>query len=52
VVIISGRPEQARALVDGVRAWSGAPDRVLYYHAPDAIFYDRTPWTVRRCKPG
>ena len=44
VVVVSGRPEQARAVADSVRAWSSGPEQVLYYHAPDALFYDRTPW--------
>lgn len=44
VVLVSGRPEQARHLADQVRIWSGEADRVLYFHAPDTVFYDRTPW--------
>jgi transcription-repair coupling factor (superfamily II helicase) len=44
VVLVSGRPEQARHVADQVRAWSAEPDKVLYFHAPDTVFYDRTPW--------
>jgi len=44
VVIVSGRPEDARHLADQVRVWSTDADQVLYFQAPDAIFYDRMPW--------
>ena len=44
VIIVSGRPEQARAISDNVRAWSPDSEQVLYYHAPDNLFYDRAPW--------
>ena len=44
VLVISGKPENARHLADQVRAWSGDAQRVLYFHAPDAIFYDPLPW--------
>ncbi len=44
IVVLSGSPENARQLVDQIRAWSLDAERVHYYHAPDAIFYDRAPW--------
>ena len=44
VLIISGKPENARYLADQARAWSAGPQNVLYFHAPDAIFYDAMAW--------
>ncbi|MBC7316267.1 MAG: hypothetical protein H5T70_07600, partial [Chloroflexi bacterium] len=44
IVVITGRPEQAHHLADEVRIWSDAPGRVLHFPAPDALFYDRSPW--------
>jgi transcription-repair coupling factor (superfamily II helicase) len=44
VLIISGNPENARHLADQARAWSPDAQKVLYFHAPDAVFYDRLPW--------
>jgi len=44
VVVVCGRPENARHLSDQVRAWSQDPAQVLHFQAPDAVFYDRTPW--------
>ena len=44
IVVITGRPEQAYHLADEVRTWSDAPGRVLHFPAPDALFYDRSPW--------
>ena len=44
VVVVAGRPEDARHLADQTRAWSSNPRSILYFQAPDAIFYDPQPW--------
>ena len=44
LVIISGKPQEARHIHNQVRIWSATPERVHYFDAPDTIFYDRTPW--------
>ena len=44
IIVVSGRPENARLMADQIAAWSSTPERVLYFHAPDTVFYDRTPW--------
>jgi len=44
VVVVCARPEDARYLSDQVQAWSQDPENVLNFPAPDAVFYDRTPW--------
>jgi len=44
IVVVAGRPEQARHVAEQTRAWSALPERVMHFAAPDALFYDRTPW--------
>lgn len=44
IVVVAPSPEQARQAVEQVRIWSPRPDAVRYFPAPDALFYDRTPW--------
>ena len=43
--------ERARLACDELGVWSGTPERVHLLPAPEALFYDRTPWepeTVRQ----
>lgn len=44
ILLVTPSPEQARQAYEQVRIWSARPDRVRYFPAPDALFYDRTPW--------
>ena len=44
MVVLSSSPENTRQLAEQIRAWSPHAERVLYFHAPDTIFYDRVPW--------
>jgi transcription-repair coupling factor (superfamily II helicase) len=44
ILVVAGRPEQARYLAEQHAAWSLEPEGVRLFQAPDAIFYDRTPW--------
>jgi transcription-repair coupling factor (superfamily II helicase) len=44
IVVVSGRPEQARHVAEQVRAWSATPEQVTHFAAPDTLFYDRAPW--------
>ncbi len=44
ILWVSGSPENARHHADQMRVWSEAPDQVHYYQAPDAVFYDPSPW--------
>ena len=44
MLVLCSTPESARQLADQVRVWAAQPDDVLYFHAPDATFYDRTSW--------
>lgn len=44
LVVVVDKPENARHLLEQVRAWSPFPSDVRYLHAPDPIFYDRVPW--------
>jgi transcription-repair coupling factor (superfamily II helicase) len=44
VLVVTGSPGSARTLAEQVQSYASAPERVRYFHAPDTIFYDRTPW--------
>ena len=44
IVVIAAKPPDARYLYHQIRHWSRTPDQVHYYHAPDTLFYDPTPW--------
>jgi transcription-repair coupling factor (superfamily II helicase) len=51
VVWLAAGPERARLIHDELGAWMGAAERVHYFPAPEALFYDRAPWepeTVRQ----
>ncbi len=44
IVVLTGRPEQARHLNEQLQIWSNRPEAVHYYSTPDTIYYDRTAW--------
>jgi transcription-repair coupling factor (superfamily II helicase) len=44
LVLVTGRVETAGALVDALRAYTGAPSRVLRFPEPPVLFYERAPW--------
>lgn len=44
LLVLSGRPEQARHLLEQVRLFADSADALHYFHAPDTLFYDRPPW--------
>jgi transcription-repair coupling factor (superfamily II helicase) len=48
VLVVTGKPEDARHLADEAGIWSGRPDDgasgVRVFQAPDTIFYDRSAW--------
>ena len=44
ILVIASRPERSRRLYDEIRIWSQAPERIQYFPAPEALFYDRVPW--------
>jgi len=44
ILWVAGSPDAARQNADQVRAWSLHPDGVVYFHAPDVVFYDPSPW--------
>jgi transcription-repair coupling factor (superfamily II helicase) len=55
ILVLTTQPERARTLQEQVRLWSAVhphpPNAAWYFPAPDALFYDRTPWdgeTIRR----
>jgi transcription-repair coupling factor (superfamily II helicase) len=54
ILVLSAQPEKARSLHEQVGLWSaggGEPAPLWYFPAPDALFYDWTPWdgeTIRR----
>jgi transcription-repair coupling factor (superfamily II helicase) len=51
VLWVTAGAERARLLCEELGAWSGAPERLHHFPAPEALFYDRTPWepeTIRQ----
>ena len=50
ILVLAAQPERARFLCEQTSLWSADPSGLSYFPAPDALFYDRTPWdgeTVR-----
>jgi len=45
MLIIAGSVEHAKSLVHSLRDWSSAPDHILYFPEPLALFYERAPWS-------
>jgi transcription-repair coupling factor (superfamily II helicase) len=43
MLLITGRPSEARVYANELRAWSADPDAVLLYPETDALPYDRLP---------
>ncbi len=44
LLVLSGRPEQARHLIEQLRLFGGEQAAVHYFQPPDTLFYDRPPW--------
>jgi transcription-repair coupling factor (superfamily II helicase) len=45
VLVIAAKPDRAQALYDSLRAYGlAAPDRLLRFPEPAALFYERAPW--------
>jgi len=42
--VLAAQPERARHLHEQIACWTTNPAAVWYFPAPDALFYDRTPW--------
>lgn len=51
VLWVTGGAERARLACEELRLWADRPQRIRHFPAPEALFYDRTPWepeTVRQ----
>ncbi|MGC8786665.1 MAG: transcription-repair coupling factor, partial [Anaerolineae bacterium] len=51
VLVLAAQPERARFLQEQVSLWAADSTSLWYFPAPDALFYDRTPWdreTIQR----
>jgi transcription-repair coupling factor (superfamily II helicase) len=46
VVLLVARPEQVTSVADQLRKWLPQPDRVLRYAEPEALPYERIPWSA------
>ena len=44
-LLLTGRTERARQLADDLRAWLPAPERIHIFADPDALPYERVPWS-------
>ena len=45
MLVVAGSVERAKALAHSLRDWSPAPERVLRFLEPLALFYERASWT-------
>jgi transcription-repair coupling factor (superfamily II helicase) len=45
MLVVAGSVERAKALAHALRDWSPAPERVLRFLEPLALFYERASWT-------
>ena len=51
ILVLAAQPERAHFLQEQVSLWAACPAASWYFPAPDALFYDRTPWdgeTIQR----
>ncbi len=44
MLLIAANPERATQLHDQLGQWSGAPERIHLFPAPEALLYDKTAW--------
>jgi transcription-repair coupling factor (superfamily II helicase) len=44
LLVLSGRPEQARHLIEQLRLFADDHEAIRYFQPPDTLFYDRPPW--------
>jgi transcription-repair coupling factor (superfamily II helicase) len=45
-VLLTARPQQVSGLVEQLQRWLGAPERVLRFSEPEALPYERIPWSA------
>ena len=45
MLVVAGSVERAKALAHSLRDWSPAPECILHFPQPLALFYERAPWT-------
>ncbi|MFQ6100565.1 MAG: transcription-repair coupling factor [Anaerolineae bacterium] len=45
MLVVAGSVERAKALAHSLRDWSPAPEYILRFPEPLALFYECTPWT-------
>src|SRR6185503_11064159 len=43
ILLVAGRPSEARAYANELRAWASDPDSILLFPETDALPYDRLP---------
>ena len=46
ILLLMARPEQVSSMVEQLRCWLPRPDRVFRFAAPEALPYERIPWSV------
>jgi len=44
ILVLTGRPERSRDIVEQLHVWSAQPASARLFPAPDALFYDRPGW--------
>jgi transcription-repair coupling factor (superfamily II helicase) len=45
-VLLAARPQQVSGLVEQLQRWLGVPERVLRFSEPEALPYERIPWSA------
>ncbi|MBN1582315.1 MAG: hypothetical protein JXA89_16535, partial [Anaerolineae bacterium] len=46
IVLVMSRSDQVTGVVDQLRQWLSAPERVLVFSEPEALPYERIPWAA------
>jgi len=46
ILVVASRPERSRRLYEEIGVWSQTAERVHYFPAPEALFYDRASWSA------
>jgi transcription-repair coupling factor (superfamily II helicase) len=49
-VLLTARPQQVNGLVEQLQRWLGTPERVLRFSEPEALPYERIPWSTETAR--
>ncbi|HUT18144.1 MAG TPA: transcription-repair coupling factor [Anaerolineae bacterium] len=49
-VLLTARPQEVSGLVEELQRWLGTPERVLRFSEPEALPYERIPWSAETAR--